>query len=64
MGARGAGLLPRAVHYFADQKLKEGHLRDKYDVIIFPHVGGTSQSMITGTPMTGSQPIPYKKIAI
>ena len=28
--------------YFADQKLREGHLRDKYDVIIFPNVGGTA----------------------
>ena len=28
--------------YFADQKLKdETNLRSKYDVIIFPHVGGT-----------------------
>jgi uncharacterized membrane protein YgcG len=47
--------------YFADKMLREGGLRDKYDVIIFPHVGGTTQSMIAGTPMTGSQPIPYKK---
>ena len=28
--------------YFADQKLREGNLRAKYDVIIFPHVGGSS----------------------
>ena len=28
--------------YFADQKLRDGNLRAKYDVIIFPHVGGTS----------------------
>ena len=26
--------------YFADQKLREGNLRAKYDVIIYPHVGG------------------------
>jgi Zinc carboxypeptidase len=47
--------------YFADQKLKEGNLRSKYDVIIFPHVGGTSASMIAGVAMTGNAPIPYKK---
>ena len=47
--------------YFADKKLRDGHLRDKYDVIIFPHVGGTAQSMLAGVPMTGNQPIPYKK---
>ena len=28
--------------YFADQKLREGNLRAKYDVIIFPHVGGSA----------------------
>src|SRR5690606_29101055 len=28
--------------YFADQRLREGNLRAKYDVIIFPHVGGTA----------------------
>ena len=30
--------------YFADQKLREGNLRAKYDVILFPHTGGTLQS--------------------
>ena len=47
--------------YFADQKLKEGNLRAKYDVLIFPHVGGTSQSQVNGMPVTGSAPLPYKK---
>jgi hypothetical protein len=47
--------------YFADQKLKDGNLRARYDVIIFPHVGGTSASMINGIAMTGTAPIPYKK---
>jgi hypothetical protein len=49
--------------YFADQKLAEGNLRAKYDVIVFPHVGGTSASMINGIPKTGSTPLPYKKTA-
>jgi hypothetical protein len=48
--------------YFADQKLREGNLRAKYDVIVYPHVGGTLQSHINGVPMTG-KPIPYKKTA-
>ena len=30
--------------YFADQKLREGNLRAKYDVIIFPHVRGSAQN--------------------
>src|SRR5206468_3763652 len=49
--------------YFADQKLKEGNLRSKYDVLIFPHVGGTAQSQVNGMPITGSAPLPYKKTA-
>jgi uncharacterized membrane protein YgcG len=47
--------------YFADQKLREGNLRAKYDVIIFPHVGGNSQSMIAGIAKTGNVALPYKK---
>ncbi len=47
--------------YFADQKLREGNLRAKYDVILFPHVGGTSAQMLAGIPMNGKDPIPYKK---
>jgi hypothetical protein len=47
--------------YFADQKLAQGNLRAKYDVIVFPHVGGTSASMINGIPKNGNTPLPYKK---
>lgn len=47
--------------YFADQKLKDGNLRQKYDVIIFPHVGGTPQSQVNGMPVSGSAPLPYQK---
>ncbi len=47
--------------YFADQKLREGNLRAKYDVIIFPHVGGTSQSMISGIAKTGTTPCPTRR---
>ena len=46
--------------YFADQKLRDGNLRAKYDVIIFPHVGGTSASMLAGIPKNGNDPIPYR----
>src|SRR5262245_16806128 len=49
--------------YFADQKLKEGNLRSKYDVIIFPHVGGSAQSQVNGMAVVGSAPLPYKKTA-
>jgi hypothetical protein len=47
--------------YFADQRLRDGNLRSKYDVIIYPHVGGNSPSHLTGIPMTGKDPVPYKK---
>jgi hypothetical protein len=47
--------------YFADQKLRDGNLRAKYDVIIYPHVGGTSQSHLNGIPKVGPDPVPYKK---
>jgi hypothetical protein len=47
--------------YFADQRLRDGNLRSKYDVIIYPHVGGSSQSHLTGIPKVGPDPVPYKK---
>ena len=46
--------------YFADQKLREWNLRTKFDVIIFPHTGGTSQQIITGIPVSGNDPIPIR----
>jgi hypothetical protein len=45
--------------YLADQKLKDGNLRSQYDVIIFPHVGGTPQSQVNGMAVTGIMPLPY-----
>lgn len=47
--------------YFADQRLREGNLRARYDVIIYPHVGGTAQAQVNGIAMTGTMPLPYKK---
>jgi hypothetical protein len=49
--------------YFADQKLREGNLRSKYDVLIFPHVGGSAVSQVNGMPKTGNTPLPYQKTA-
>ena len=49
--------------YFGDIKLREGNLRQKYDVIIFPHVGGSAQAQVNGIPKTGSTPLPYQKTA-
>ena len=44
-----------------DIKLREGNLRQKYDVIVYPHVGGNAQSQVNGIPKTGGAPLPYKK---
>lgn len=50
--------------YFADSKLKTAsNLRASYDVIIYPHVSGTPQSIVAGVPTTGSTPLPYKMSA-
>jgi hypothetical protein len=49
--------------YFGDIKLREGNLRQKYDVIVYPHVGGTAESQVNGIPKTGGAPLPYKKTA-
>ena len=45
--------------YFSDIKLRDGGLRSKYDVIVFPHIGGTSQSQVNG--LSGGEAVPYKK---
>jgi hypothetical protein len=49
--------------YFGDIKLREGNLRQKYDVIIYPHVGGSAQAQVNGIPRIGTLPLPYKKTA-
>ena len=47
--------------YFADQKLREGNLRSRYDVIIYPHVGGSAEAQVNGIAMTGTTPLPYRR---
>ncbi len=49
--------------YFGDVKLRDPNLRQKYDVIIMPHIGGTVQSMVNGIPKRGATPLPYEKTA-
>jgi hypothetical protein len=49
--------------YFADQKLRDGNLRAKYDVIVLPHIGGSAQQQVNGVPKTGKAPLPYKRTA-
>jgi len=47
--------------YFADIKVRAGGLRQKYDVIIYPTVGGSAQDAVAGVPKDGADPIPYKR---
>ncbi len=47
--------------YFGDIRLREGNLRAKYDVIIYPHVGGSAQAQVNGIAKTGSLPLPYRR---
>jgi zinc carboxypeptidase len=46
--------------YFGAPKLREGNLRAKYDVIVFPHAGQGGSGLITGG-VQGDTPRPYKK---
>ena len=47
--------------YFADKLVAEGNLRARYDVIIYPHVGGDARSHVEGIAMTGELPLPYRR---
>ncbi|MBK6488352.1 MAG: hypothetical protein IPF98_16160 [Gemmatimonadetes bacterium] len=49
--------------YFADQKLRDGNLRARYDVIVYPHVGGSSIAQVNGIAKTTATPLPYRKSA-
>ncbi|HTG16697.1 MAG TPA: hypothetical protein VK747_15715, partial [Blastocatellia bacterium] len=47
--------------YISDHELRDTlNLRDKYDVIIFPPVGGSAQTIVNGTPKRGDA-IPWKQ---
>ncbi|HMC77599.1 MAG TPA: M14 family zinc carboxypeptidase, partial [Vicinamibacterales bacterium] len=46
--------------YFADNLVRQGNLKQKYDVIVFPHAGGTGAGLVYGG-VQGNEPRPYKK---
>jgi hypothetical protein len=48
--------------YFADNLVRQGNLKQKYDVIIFPHAGGSGTGLVYGG-VQGAEPRPYKKTA-
>jgi hypothetical protein len=45
--------------YISDQTLRTPGALDRYDVVVFPHVGGRGASVLNGAPMVGP-PIPWK----
>jgi hypothetical protein len=46
--------------YISDQVVRNtANLREKFDVIIFPPLGGSAQAIVNGIPMRGD-PIPWK----
>ena len=50
--------------YISDHVIRDTpNLREKYDVILFPPVGGSAQSLVNGTPKRGD-PIPWKQSEI
>ena len=50
--------------YISDHVIRDTpNLREKYDVIVFPPVGGSAQSLVNGTPKRGD-PIPWKQTDI
>ncbi|MDQ3698371.1 MAG: hypothetical protein M3373_10155 [Gemmatimonadota bacterium] len=49
--------------YISDQSLARPGALDRFDVILFPHVSGTTLSLINGRPKTGP-PIPWRKTAL
>jgi hypothetical protein len=46
--------------YFGDNLVRQGNLKEKYDVLIFPHAGGGGNALVYGG-VQGSEPRPYKK---
>jgi hypothetical protein len=47
--------------YFSEQRVLEGDLRARYDVIIYPHVGGDPDAHLSGVTVEGDLPLPYKR---
>ena len=46
--------------YFGDNLVRQGNLRSKYDVIVFPHAGGGGSGLVYGG-VQGAEARPYKK---
>ena len=50
--------------YISDHVIRNTpNLREKFDVLIFPPVGGSAQTIVNGMPMSGD-PMPWKESAV
>ena len=49
--------------YMSTQRLKEPGLLDRFDVVLFPHVSGSTAAMVNGRPIVGPA-IPWKTTAL
>jgi hypothetical protein len=48
--------------YISDQSLTRSGALDRFDVVVFPHVSGSTQVLINGRPKIGP-PVPWRKTA-
>jgi hypothetical protein len=46
--------------YISDQALRTPGALDRFDVVVFPHVGGRGASVLNGAPMVGP-PVPWRR---
>jgi hypothetical protein len=46
----------------SDQTLRKPGALDRFDVVVFPHVNGSTATLLNGRPMVGP-PVPWKKTA-
>ena len=47
--------------YFDEKGVLEGDLRARYDVIVYPHVGGSAEAHLNGFETDGELPMPYQR---
>jgi hypothetical protein len=47
--------------YFDEKGVLDGDLRARYDVIIYPHVGGDAEAHLDGVTIEGDLPLPYRR---
>jgi hypothetical protein len=47
--------------YFDEKRVLDGELRSRYDVIVYPHVGGDAEAHLNGVVVEGELPLPYQR---